>query len=76
MNTDYAVIPPLQAIFDGARDFGLTDDEVWQTVNESLRGAGNDATVGEYLEELAAALARRILCKQRRVLAGGSSGSL
>jgi hypothetical protein len=68
MDTEYSVIPPLQAIFDGARDFGLTDDEVWETVNESLSGAGGDATVGEYIDELTGSLARRILLKQRRLL--------
>jgi hypothetical protein len=76
MDTDYALMPPLQAIFDAAKHFGLTDDEVWQTLNESLCGAGNDATVREYLEELAGALARRILSKQRRILADGSSRPL
>jgi uncharacterized membrane protein YebE (DUF533 family) len=74
MDTDYAVIPPLQAMLEAARHFGLTDDEVWQTVNASLHGAGNEATVREYLDELAGALARRILSKQRRILADGSSG--
>jgi hypothetical protein len=72
MDTDYAVIPPLQAIFDGARDFGLTDAEVWQTVNESLCGAGGDTTVGEYIDDLVGALAARILTKQRRLLADDS----
>ena len=75
MDTNYSAIAPLQAMFDAAKQFGLTDDEVWQTVNDSLCGADDDATVGECLQELAGALARRILSKQRRILADGSSGS-
>jgi hypothetical protein len=74
MDTDHTVIPPLQAMLEAARQFGLTHDEVWQTVDASLHGAGNDATIGEYLDELAGALARRILSKQRRIPADGSSG--
>jgi hypothetical protein len=67
MDPEYSAIPPLQAIFDGAKHFGLTDEEVWQTVNESLYQVGPDATVPEYLDELTGALARRILCKERRI---------
>ena len=59
-------IPPLQAVFDGARRFGLTDAEVWQTFDESLAESGPDATMSDYVEELTGELARRILHKQRR----------
>jgi hypothetical protein len=68
MDTDYAPTAPLQAIFEGAKQFGLTDDEVWQTVDDSLAEAGGDATVAEYLDELSGALAQRILAKERRSL--------
>jgi hypothetical protein len=67
MDPEYTAIPSLQAIFDGAKRFGLTDEEVWQTVNESLYQVGRDATVPEYLDELTEALARRILSKERRI---------
>jgi hypothetical protein len=60
MSTDHAPIAPLHAIFDAARHFGLTDDEVWQAVNECFLRA-DDATVGDCLDELVVELARRIL---------------
>jgi hypothetical protein len=59
-------IPPLQAVFDGARRFGLTDAEVWQTFDDSMAEAGPDATISDYVHELTGELARRILNKQRR----------
>ncbi len=68
---------PLQAILDAAKRFGLTDDEVWQTVDDSLGGGVDaDATVGECLQELVGALARRIVAKQRNGVDDDSSGSL
>jgi hypothetical protein len=66
MNAEDDTRTPLKAIFDAARRFGLTDDEVWKTVDASLDGAGRDATVRECLDDLAGALARRILAKERR----------
>jgi hypothetical protein len=70
IDADEAPIPSLKAIFDGAKDFGLTDDEVWQTIDETLCGAGGDATVHECFAELTAELARCVLSKQRRNLSG------
>jgi len=70
IDPDQAPIPSLKAIFDGAKDFGLTDDQVWQTIDETLCGAGGDATVPECFAELTAALARRVLSTQRRTLSG------
>jgi hypothetical protein len=66
MDGDHYAIPPLHAIFDGARRFGLSDEEVWGTFDDCLDEAGADATVFEYLSELTGELARRILQKQRR----------
>jgi hypothetical protein len=66
MHPDHTPIPRLQAVFDGAKRFGLTDDEAWRALDESLDEVGGDATISEYFEELVGALARRILCKQRR----------
>ena len=68
METTYQTMPSLQAIFDGAKAFGLSDREVWQTVNRAMYAAGPDATVSEYLEELTGALARGILHEERRGL--------
>lgn len=58
----------LQAIFSCAKDFGLTCDEAWEEIDRCLAEVGQDATVGEYLDELNAALAASILAKQRRTL--------
>lgn len=69
MDTDYYAIPPLRAIFDSAKHFGLTEDEAWQMVDECLYEALGDASMSEYLDELTGALARRILAKERRLLA-------
>ena len=66
MDFDYPVATTLQEIFEGAKGFGLSDNEIWRTVNESQHFAGPDATVPEYLDELAGALAHRIVIKERR----------
>jgi hypothetical protein len=66
---------PLHAILEAAKRFGLTDDEVWQAVNESFDGEHAGSTVGECLCELVGALAKRILAKERRSREDGSSGS-
>jgi hypothetical protein len=66
MDTTYQTMPSLRSIFDGAKSFGLSDDEVWRMANESMQAAGADATVSDYLDELAGALARSILHKERR----------
>lgn len=67
MNGDHA-ISGLQATLDGAIHFGLTEDEVWGTAMEVLRGVESGGTEPDYLEEVAGALARAILSKQRRSL--------
>ena len=69
MHPDRIASPPLHVVFDAAQHFGLTEEEVWQTVDASLREAGRDATVSESMDELTTALARRILAKARRALA-------
>jgi hypothetical protein len=66
MDTGYHAIPPLQAVFDGAKRFGLSDQEVWRAFDDSLDEMGADASVAEYLDELTGELARRILHKHRR----------
>ena len=66
--------PSLQAVFDGAKCFGLTTEEIWQTFDQSL-SAADDAAVAEWLDELAGGLARHILSKQRRIAAQGTAAS-
>lgn len=66
MEYDYSPVP-LQVIFESAKGFGLTDDEVWRTINDSLCSADVDETVPEYIDELTAALAERIVSKERSV---------
>ena len=66
MEHDYPAAPTLQEIFEGAKGFGLCDEEIWRAANESQHCAGPDATVPEYLDELAGALAHRIVIKERR----------
>jgi hypothetical protein len=58
-DSDHTPIPPLQATFEGAKRFGLTEDEAWRAVDESLDEAGRDATMSEYLDDLTGALASR-----------------
>ena len=72
MDYDYPAAPTLQEIFEGAKGFGLRDEEIWRTVSEAQRWAGPEATVPEYLDELAGALAQRIVIKERRIRSGGS----
>ena len=66
MHSDHTPIPQLQAVFEGAKRFGLTEDEAWRALDDSLDKVGRNATVSEYLDELVGTLASRILSKQRR----------
>jgi hypothetical protein len=68
MTSDRESLPSLRAVFDAAKDFGLTDDEAWRTVDETVWAVGADGTLGEYLDALSATLASGILDKQRRSL--------
>ena len=70
MEHDYPAAPTLQEMFEGAKGFGLSDDEIWRTINESQYWAGPEATAPEYLDELAGALAHRIVIKERRSRSG------
>jgi hypothetical protein len=65
MDPSYPDPPPIRAIFDGARLFGLTDEDAWRAFDVALDEVGTDATVDEYLDELTGELARRILDKHR-----------
>jgi hypothetical protein len=70
MDPKYRPMASLLEIFHSAKHFGLTDDEVWKTIDASMFEADSDVTEHEYLDELTGALARRILSKERRMLAG------
>jgi hypothetical protein len=59
---------PLQSMLDAALAFGLTEEEVRQTVSDAFSETGEDSRAPDYFDGLAAALARNILAKQRRVL--------
>ena len=72
MDYDYPTAPTLQEIFKGAKDFGLHDEEIWRTVDQAQHWAGPDATIPEYLDELAGALAQRIVIKERRSRSAGA----
>ena len=63
----------VQAMLDAARHFGLSRAEAWQTFSEALSGILTDPSSPEYLDEVAGALAREIVEKQRRIL--GEQGS-
>jgi hypothetical protein len=58
----------LHAIFQGARSFGLSDEEVWWALDDCLLQVGTEATVAEYLDELTGVLAQRALSKARRTV--------
>jgi hypothetical protein len=59
---------PLQAMLDAALQFGLTEEEVRQSISDAFRVTGEDSVAPDYFDRLAATLARDILAKQRRVL--------
>jgi hypothetical protein len=66
MYSDNTPIAGLQAIFEGAKSFGLSDEEVWWALDDCLLQVGTEATVAEYLDELTGVLARRALSNARR----------
>ena len=68
MRADDAAGPSLHGICDNAKQFGLNDREVWGALDESLRRVGAEASVLEYLDELAAALAHQVVAKAGRSL--------
>ena len=66
MDSNRATVAPVQAVFTSARQFGLGEGEVMRTFDEAFWTVGEDAPMSEYLDELSAALARRILAKERQ----------
>ena len=61
--TEPRTIHEIPTIFRGARGFGLSDDEIWETVNEVCGRLPPGKVQSEDLEELIAALALRIQAK-------------
>jgi hypothetical protein len=61
--------PALPSILAAARCFGLSGDQVWEAANEALDATWGDAHAVEYADEVAGALARRILAENRRRIA-------
>jgi hypothetical protein len=61
--TERQTIHEIPTIFRGARGFGLSDEEVWETVNEVCEQLPPGKVRPEDLEELIAALAERIQAK-------------
>jgi uncharacterized protein (DUF1800 family) len=66
MDSNYSTTAtPLRAVFESARQFGLSDEDVLGTFDETLRAVGEHATMSEYLDELNGTLARCILARER-----------
>ena len=55
----------LHAPLEAAKEFGLDDAEILETMIEVCDHAPPDGVVGDLLDELAAALASRILERER-----------
>ncbi len=65
MDSNRSTVAPIEAVFQSARQFGLGEGDVIQTFDQALCTVGEDATMVDYLDELSAALARRILAQER-----------
>ena len=68
MGPDFHEAPPPHAVFEGARQFGLTNGEILDAVNACLYEVGSDASVAEFIDELTGGLAHSILLKEQRNL--------
>ena len=55
-------------MLDAATQFGLTREEAWLAFKTTLAGVRAETTVPDCMDEIAGALAREILAKQRRLL--------
>jgi hypothetical protein len=65
---DHPLVPMLHTTFDAARAFGLSDDELWMIVRETLSGAEGSPDVSEWVDVLNGELAQAILAKSRSSL--------
>jgi hypothetical protein len=66
MNGHHVSLPRIQAMFAAAEQFGLSEEELRQAADLTLATIKDDATVPEYFDELAGALARRIIAKRQQ----------
>jgi hypothetical protein len=64
----------VQSILASARRFGLSEAATWGAMDDALLAVGADATVGEYFDELAGRLARRILLSEREASRSAGRG--
>jgi hypothetical protein len=64
----YTAMPTLRRMLEAAQDFGLTAEEARRTLDAALVGSRSESAVARNLDEVAGALAREILAKQRRLL--------
>lgn len=74
MAMNHNAMPSLQAIFHGAKCFGLTEAEAWRAVDDCLGEVGPEASVDDYLDVLTDVLARGVLAKQRGEPQAGFAG--
>jgi hypothetical protein len=63
----------LRALFNNATCFGLSDEATWRAMDDALVAVGREATVSEYLDELAGRLARGILVNERDASQSGDT---
>jgi hypothetical protein len=69
MTTPRVTVPSLRVVVDAARQFGLTDPEIWDGVEAALAAVPQSDTAAQSLDEVAGELARLILARERRVRA-------
>jgi hypothetical protein len=62
---DAQTVGRLQATFHAAVEFGLDDKEIWATIMEVCNRSSGDLDGSDPLEELSAALAGKILERER-----------
>ncbi len=65
MLDDAQAVRQLGATFDAAVEFGLDEKEIWATIIEVCNRASYQDPLASPLEELSAALARKILDRER-----------
>ena len=65
---------PVQSMLESARRFGLSEAATWAAMDDALLAVGTEATAGEYFNELAGKLARRILLNERQPSRSAGTG--
>jgi hypothetical protein len=67
MGFAYRHVPAMREMLEAAMSFGLSEAEVRRAVDDCLFRSEQDAAMVDYADEVAGALARAILSKQRRL---------